>query len=134
MRPPAGAQVRPVWRIHRLLRLSGVQVYSAAGHRRPLPALQSRRGGGTPLAEGGGGGAGVGGGGGEGGGGGGTDAGGGGGRRAREGEGGAWPRTLVAYGRDLAQFARFVHDQGITAWAQVTPPLARRYVASLSRR
>ena len=52
MRPPAGAQVRPVWRIHRLLRLSGVQVYSAAGHRRPLPALQSRRGGGTPLAAG----------------------------------------------------------------------------------
>src|SRR5947208_15276224 len=54
--------------------------------------------------------------------------------RSLEGERGASPHTLVAYSRDLAQFARFVHDQRFTASAQVTPPLARRYAASLSRR
>jgi len=54
--------------------------------------------------------------------------------RALEGERGASRHTLAAYGRDLSQFSGFVHGQGVTAWEQVTPQLARRYVASLSRR
>lgn len=54
--------------------------------------------------------------------------------RTLEGERGASAHTLAAYGRDLVQFASFVHSQGVTAWEQVTPPLARRYVANLSRR
>ena len=54
--------------------------------------------------------------------------------RALEGERGASAHTLTAYGRDLAHFASFVHDQGVTVWEQVTPSLARRYVAGLSRR
>src|SRR5438445_544366 len=54
--------------------------------------------------------------------------------RALDGARGASRHTLAAYGRDLSQFSGFVHGQAVTAWDQVTPQLARRYVASLSRR
>lgn len=54
--------------------------------------------------------------------------------RSLEGERGVSPHTLQAYRRDVRQFLRFAREQRVSAWAEVTTPVARRYVAHLDRR
>jgi tyrosine recombinase XerC len=54
--------------------------------------------------------------------------------RILEGERGASPHTLAAYGGDLTRFASFARAEGLTRWDQITPQVARRYVTVLDRR
>ena len=54
--------------------------------------------------------------------------------RALEGERGVSPHTLIAYGRDITRFVRFLRQEEVATWDAVTVPIARRYVASLDRR
>jgi integrase/recombinase XerD len=44
------------------------------------------------------------------------------------------PRTVDAYGRDLADYARFIVRQGLARWDDATPTVIDGYLASLSRR
>jgi integrase/recombinase XerD len=44
------------------------------------------------------------------------------------------PRTVDAYGRDLADYARFIARQGLKAWDDATPTVIDGYLASLARR
>jgi len=53
--------------------------------------------------------------------------------RALEGERGVSPHTLAAYRRDVFRLLQFARAQGVTTWAEVTTPVARRYVAHLDR-
>ncbi len=42
--------------------------------------------------------------------------------------------TRAAYRRDLEGFARFIHEQGLDRWGEVTTPVVRRYQAVMHRR
>jgi len=44
------------------------------------------------------------------------------------------PRTVDAYGRDLADYARFIVRQGLARWDDATPTVIDGYLASLARR
>lgn len=50
-----------------------------------------------------------------------------------EGERGLSAHTLRAYRCDVRRFIRFLQGAGVGRWAGVTTPVARRYVAELSR-
>jgi tyrosine recombinase XerC len=51
-----------------------------------------------------------------------------------EGERGVSPHTLTAYRRDVSRFARFLRQEGVGSWGEVTTGASRRYVASLDGR
>lgn len=50
-----------------------------------------------------------------------------------EGERGVSAHTLRAYRRDVRRFLRFLESAGVGSWAGVTTPVARHYVAQLTR-
>jgi site-specific recombinase XerD len=49
--------------------------------------------------------------------------------RTLEGERGVSPHTLIAYRRDVRRFARFLRQEGVERWSDVTIAVSRRYVA-----